>query len=69
MSASTDGGLATPGEESTEEENGTESCETSHPDGSEMYRTVDDDYFADAVFIGDSRTVGMFEYGEYGGNG
>lgn len=27
------------------------------------YRTVEDDYFADAVFIGDSRTVGMFEYG------
>lgn len=28
-----------------------------------FYRTVEDDYFADAVFIGDSRTVGMFEYG------
>lgn len=27
------------------------------------YMTVEDDYFADAVFIGDSRTVGMFEYG------
>lgn len=27
------------------------------------YTTVEDDYFADAVFIGDSRTVGMFEYG------
>lgn len=27
------------------------------------YITVEDDYFADAVFIGDSRTVGMFEYG------
>lgn len=27
------------------------------------YRRVEDDYFADAVFIGDSRTVGMFEYG------
>ena len=33
-------------------------------DGGEVsYRTVEDDYFADAVFIGDSRTVGMFEYG------
>lgn len=33
-------------------------------DGSEpVYMTVEDDYFADAVFIGDSRTVGMFEYG------
>lgn len=28
-----------------------------------VYATVEDDYFADAVFIGDSRTVGMFEYG------
>lgn len=27
------------------------------------YITVEDDYFSDAVFIGDSRTVGMFEYG------
>lgn len=27
------------------------------------YETVTDDYFSDAVFIGDSRTVGMFEYG------
>ena len=27
------------------------------------YTTVEDDYFSDAVFIGDSRTVGMFEYG------
>ena len=25
--------------------------------------TVEDDYFADAVFIGDSRTMGLFEYG------
>lgn len=28
-----------------------------------VYTTVGDDYFADAVFIGDSRTVGMYEYG------
>lgn len=33
------------------------------PDGGVMYCAVEDDYFADAVFIGDSRTVGMFEYG------
>ena len=34
------------------------------PESSEpVYTTVEDDYFADAVFIGDSRTVGMFEYG------
>lgn len=28
-----------------------------------VYKTVEDDYFADAVFIGDSRTVGMHDYG------
>ena len=28
-----------------------------------VYMTVEDDYFKDAVFIGDSRTVGMYEYG------
>lgn len=27
------------------------------------YLSVEDDYFSDAVFIGDSRTVGMYEYG------
>lgn len=28
-----------------------------------IYTSVEDDYFQDAVFIGDSRTVGLFEYG------
>lgn len=28
-----------------------------------VFGTVEDDYFFDAVFIGDSRTVGMYEYG------
>lgn len=28
-----------------------------------VYVTVEDEYFSDAVFIGDSRTVGMYEYG------
>ena len=28
-----------------------------------VYMSVEDDYFADAVFIGDSRTVGLYEYG------
>ena len=28
-----------------------------------QYMTVEDDYFADAVFIGDSRTGGRFDYG------
>ena len=31
--------------------------------GEPVYMTVEDSYFADAVFIGDSRTVGMYEYG------
>lgn len=37
--------------------------ETMDLSGEPVYLTVEDDYFADAVFIGDSRTVGMFEYG------
>lgn len=28
-----------------------------------VYVSVEDDYFADALFIGDSRTVGLYEYG------
>lgn len=28
-----------------------------------VYTSVEDDYFSDALFIGDSRTVGMYEYG------
>ena len=28
-----------------------------------VYESVEDDYFSDAVFIGDSRTMGLFEYG------
>lgn len=28
-----------------------------------VYHSVEDDYFRDAVFIGDSRTVGLYEYG------
>lgn len=31
--------------------------------GEPEFTTVEDDYFADAVFIGDSRTVGLYEYG------
>lgn len=33
-------------------------------DGSDpVYMTVEDNYFGDAVFIGDSRVVGLYEYG------
>ena len=47
---------------------GTETEETTAPEETEetqgvVYHTVDDSYFDDAVFIGDSRTVGMYEYG------
>jgi len=65
---------STPVTEAGEGENGSET----NPSGTEgnpgqeapdagaadvQYMTVEDDYFSDAVFIGDSRTVGMFEYG------
>ncbi|MCM1025366.1 MAG: GDSL-type esterase/lipase family protein [Roseburia sp.] len=56
--------------------NGTASGNTGYPNGTASgnsaqpgenapreFVTVEDDYFADAVFIGDSRTVGMYEYG------
>lgn len=48
---------------------GAETQESAGTDASEeipqevVYHTVDDSYFDDAVFIGDSRTVGMYEYG------
>lgn len=48
---------------------GAETQEPAGTDASEeipqevVYHTVDDSYFDDAVFIGDSRTVGMYEYG------
>ena len=29
-----------------------------------VFGSVEDDYFEDALFLGDSRTVGMYEYGE-----
>jgi lysophospholipase L1-like esterase len=40
-----------------------ESAEESGGEQGVVYQTVEDDYFADAVFIGDSRTVGLYEYG------
>lgn len=33
--------------------------------GEVAYSTVDDSYFQDALFIGDSRTVGLYEYAEW----
>lgn len=59
VSAGDDAAAAEPSEEAAEES----LPEESEHDGMFTYCTVEDDYFADAVFIGDSRTVGMFEYG------
>lgn len=36
--------------------------DTGRNTGEVSYVSVEDDYFADAVFIGDSRTVGLYEY-------
>lgn len=41
---------------------GPEETGEEHPEGP-VYHDVEDDYFADAAFIGDSRTVGLYEYG------
>ncbi len=58
-----EGQAGTPDGESQEpsQEDGGES--PSSGPGEAAYMTVEDDYFADAVFIGDSRTMGLFEYG------
>ncbi len=44
-----------------QEENPTESSKAEPPFS---YMTVDNTYFDDALFIGDSRTVGIYEYGK-----
>ena len=53
------GGENQPGNPGGENQSGNPGEDAQTP----AYVTVEDDYFADAVFIGDSRTVGMFEYG------
>ncbi len=53
-------------QQGAQEENsdgGQEAAEGEEAGGPPVFTSVEDDYFADAVFIGDSRTVGMFEYG------
>ena len=60
---STGGDLQISGAELAGEEGIAEQPEAPGTDGGVVYHTVEDNYFADAVFIGDSRTVGMFEYG------
>lgn len=62
-SAAEDGEVSRDGEVSGPEET-EESVPGEQTGGAEpVYTSVEDDYFADAVFIGDSRTVGMYEYG------
>lgn len=61
------GGIPDMGQPDEQDETGGNDAEDNggFGDGSEpVYMTVEDDYFSDAVFIGDSRTVGMYEYGE-----
>ena len=62
----------TPAVGETSADTQTETMTTEEPQPTELseelpkevfYHTVDDSYFDDAVFIGDSRTVGMYEYG------
>ncbi len=42
----------------------TQTQESQKSSNSVEYMTVDDSYFSDALFIGDSRTVGIHEYGK-----
>ncbi len=69
-----EGGQASEGNEPAGEDIGQETTEggegTGEPSGLPeqgeavpVFGAVEDDYFSDAVFIGDSRTVGMYEYG------
>ena len=50
-------------EQSSQEERSEESSESSASSGELVMGSVDDDYFSDALFIGDSRIVGLSEYG------
>ena len=55
-----------PGEEIPSTDNESESDEVKGPPAWE-YAAADEGYFDDAVFIGDSRTVGLYEYGGING--
>lgn len=50
-------------ETETEELAKTQATETKEPEQPKEFINVGDDYFDDAVFIGDSRTVGLRDYG------
>lgn len=51
------------GADGWESEGGDDAWQDEPAEKGVSYMAVEDDYFADAVFIGDSRTVGMSEYG------
>lgn len=55
--------MTEPGEDTGETVETVEENTADMQPGEVVYHTVDNDYFDDAVFIGDSRTVGMYEYG------
>ena len=52
-----------PAAEGTESVAETEAVAETEQEEVKTFHPVDDDYFSDAVFIGDSRTVGLHDYG------
>lgn len=58
--------LATPEPEISPEETQEEPEPTQSPEPEIRIGRVEDDYFSDALFLGDSRTVGLYKYGVWG---
>lgn len=58
--------LATPEPETLPEETQEEPEPTQTPEPEIRIGRVEDDYFSDALFLGDSRTVGLYKYGVWG---
>ena len=52
-----------PGAGESAAQDGAQAGDSAAGDVTEDFVTVGDDYFSDALFLGDSRTVGMYEYG------
>jgi lysophospholipase L1-like esterase len=61
--ATTEGSTGTAGEIAAVSPEANNTLPTYRDPSEVVYRQVDDSYFADALFIGDSRTVGMEDYG------
>lgn len=64
--ASTEEGQTQEPESADQSEPATEETEEIPPEPEIRFGRVEDDYFQDALFLGDSRTVGMQEYGGLG---